>query len=187
MYTNTDDYTNCRRIIRALLEPNVVKRLGCLKRGALDIKDSPFFSDVSLITCLPSICSSDVILAFSLYWYCYFPCNVTAGSSLPSQIAWASLLRKKLPAPWIPKVAGECALINHISCVILTKFLAGCVVFPVHVFPPIYSNPPAIIFLYRLCIHLTTAFMPQARLTPPSSTRTTTKTKSSGSQLTPKA
>ena len=46
MYTATDDYTNARRLIRALLEPNVVRRLGCMKRGAQDIKDSPFFTDV---------------------------------------------------------------------------------------------------------------------------------------------
>ncbi len=52
MYTNTEDYTHSRRIIRALLEPNVGKRLGCLKRGALDIKEAPFFEEVRRRTCL---------------------------------------------------------------------------------------------------------------------------------------
>lgn len=48
LYTNSDDYTHARRLIRALLEPNVQRRLGCQKRGATDIKESPFFSDVSV-------------------------------------------------------------------------------------------------------------------------------------------
>ena len=42
-----DEFTTSRRIIRDLCEPNVLKRLGCQKRGVLDIKDAPFFEGVS--------------------------------------------------------------------------------------------------------------------------------------------
>ena len=47
MYTADEEFTPSRRLIRDLLEPNVLKRLGCLKRGMLDIKDAPFFHGVS--------------------------------------------------------------------------------------------------------------------------------------------
>ncbi len=46
MYTTDDEFLTSRRIIRDLLEPNVLKRLGCQKRGMLDIKDAEFFAGV---------------------------------------------------------------------------------------------------------------------------------------------
>jgi hypothetical protein len=47
MYTADDEFLPSRRIIRDLLEPSVLKRLGCQKRGMLDIKDAEFFAGVS--------------------------------------------------------------------------------------------------------------------------------------------
>ena len=41
-----DTYTSSRRLVRELCEPNVLRRLGCLRRGALDVKDAPFFDGV---------------------------------------------------------------------------------------------------------------------------------------------
>ena len=66
MYTNSQQMSSARRTIRALLDPNVLKRLGCQRRGALDVKECSFFKDVP----------------------------------------WSSLVRKKVTAPWVPKLKG---------------------------------------------------------------------------------